>query len=62
MENIKTQSTVVPTEQPSLEQWMKQFRVGILHNTSKLTDKANQMMSLWDDQTMNRYYKKLKVG
>lgn len=62
MENIKTQSTVLPEEHISLEQWMKQFRVGILHNTSKLTDKATQMMSLWDDQTTMRYYKKLKVG
>lgn len=62
MENIKTRSTVLPEEQLPLEQWMKQFKVGILHNTSKLTDKAGQMMQLWDDQTTMRYYKKLKLG
>ena len=62
MENIKTQSTVVPKEQLSLNEWMKQFRVGILCNRSKTTDKAGEMMSLWDSQTVNNYYKKLKLG
>lgn len=62
MENIKIQSTVVPDEQLTEQQWSEKFRVGILCNSSKLTDKANQMMSLWDEQTITNYIKKLKVG
>lgn len=62
MENIKIQSTVVPEEQLSFEQWAKELRVGIAYNTAKLTDKANDMMSLWDDQTVVKYIKKLKLG
>jgi hypothetical protein len=62
MENIKIQSTVVPDEQLTEQQWSEKFRVGILWNSSKLTDKANQMMSLWDEQTITNYIKKLKVG
>ncbi len=62
MENIKIQSTTVPSEQLTYEEWAKQLRVSVLWNRSKLTDKANQMMSLWDDKTVSNYIKKLKVG
>ena len=62
MENIKTQSTVIPSEQLTYEEWSKQLRVSILWNSNKLTDKASQMMSLWDKQTISKYSKKLKVG
>ena len=62
MENIKIKSTVVPDEQLTYNEWSKQFRVGILWNSNKLTDKANQMMSLWDDGNITNYIKKLKVG
>ena len=62
MENIKIQSSTVPSEQLTYEEWAKQLRVGILWNSNKLTDKASQMMSLWDEQTISRYIKKLKVG
>lgn len=62
MENIKIQSTVYPDVQLTEDQWKAKFKVGIMVTKAKLTDKATQMMSLWDDQTMNKYYKKLKVG
>jgi len=62
MENIKIRSTTVPEEQLTYEQWAKQLRVSVLWNRSKLTDKASQMMSLWDDKTLSNYVKRLKVG
>lgn len=62
MEDIKIKSTVVPDEQLTYNEWAKQFRVSVLWNRSRLTDKANQMMSLWDDRTITNYIKKLKVG
>ena len=62
MENIKIQSSTVPNEQLTYEEWAKQLRVSVLWNRSKLTDKASQMMSSWDDQAVSRYVKKLKVG
>lgn len=62
MENIKIQSTVVPQEQLTHEEWAKQLRVSILWNRSKTTDKAHQMMNLWDDQAITKYVKKLKLG
>ena len=62
MENIKIQSTVYPDVQLTEQEWKAKFKVGIMVTKAKLTDKANQMMSLWDDQTTVRYYKKLKVG
>lgn len=60
MENIKIQSSTVPTEQLTYEQWAKQLRVSVLWNRSKQTDKANQMMSLWDDRAVSKYTKKLQ--
>lgn len=62
MENIKIQSTAYPEQRLSLEQWRAEFRVGIRHSTSKFTDKAQQMMSLWDDKTLSTYVKRLKLG
>lgn len=61
MENIKTQSTVYPDQQLTFEQWAKELRVGIAYNTSKLTDKASHMMSLWDDQAIIKHAKKVKL-
>ncbi len=62
MESIKIQSSTVPSEQLTYEEWAKELKVGILWNSNKLTDKASQMMSLWDDRTITNYIKKLKVG
>lgn len=62
MESIKVQSTTVPEEQLTYEEWAKQLRVSVLWNRSKLTDNASQMMSLWDDKSVSTYIKKLKVG
>lgn len=62
MENIKIQSTAYPEQRLSLEQWRAEFRVGIRHSTSKFTDRAQQMMSLWDDKTLSTYVKRLKLG
>lgn len=62
MENIKIQSTAYPEQRLSLEQWRAEFKVGIRHSTSKFTDRAQQMMSLWDAQTLSNYVKRLKVG
>ena len=62
MENIKTQSTVYPDQQLSFEQWAKELRVGIAYNASRLTDKAHQMMSLWDDQAVIKHVKNLKLS
>jgi len=60
MENIKTKSTVLPKEQLTYEQWAKELRVSVLWNRSKQTDKASQMMSLWDDRAVSIYTKKLR--
>ena len=62
MENIKIQRTVYPEQRPSLEQWRAEFRVGIRYSTSKFTDRAQQMMSLWDEQTLLNYVKRIKLG
>lgn len=62
MDNIKIKSTVLPEEQLTFEQWAKELRVGIAYNTAKLTDKANHMMSLWDDQSIIKHIKKLNLG
>ena len=62
MENIKIQSTVHPDQKLTLDQWKAEFKVGIRHSTSKFTDRAQQMMSLWDSQTLSRYVKRLKLG
>ena len=62
MENIKIQSTAYPDQKLTLDQWKAEFKVGIRHSTSKFTDRAQQMMSLWDSQTLSRYVKRLKLG
>lgn len=62
MENIKIQSTAYPDQTLTLDQWKAEFKVGIRHSTSKFTDRAQQMMSLWDSQTLSRYVKRLKLG
>lgn len=61
MENIKIQSTVYPEQQLTHEQWSKELKVGIRYNTSKLTDKASHMMSLWDARDMIKYTRKLNL-
>jgi hypothetical protein len=62
MENIKIQSTVEPTERISHEQWNKEFRIGIMCRDRNPVHNANTMMKLWDQQIINKYYKKLKLG
>lgn len=62
MENIKIQRTVYPDVQLTEDQWKAEFKVGIRHSVSKFTDRAQQMMSLWDAQTLSNYVKRLKVG
>lgn len=62
MEDIKIQSTTVPEEQLTYEEWAKQLRVSVLWNRSKLTDKASQMMSLWDNKNMSKHIKRYSVG
>jgi hypothetical protein len=62
MENIKTQSTVYPDKQLSFTDWAKELRVGIAYNRSKLTDKAQDMMNLWDDQAISKYLKHVKLN
>jgi hypothetical protein len=63
MENIKIKSTVVPNEQLTYNEWTKRFNVSVLCNyTSKLTDRADQMMSSWDNKIVIKHIKKLKVG
>ena len=62
MENIKIQSTVYPEQQPSFNEWAKELRVGIAYNTSKLTDRAQDMMNLWDDQAITKYLKHAKLN
>jgi len=60
MENIKTQSTVYPDKQLSFNEWAKELRVGIAYNASKLTDKAHEMMSMYNDNNMSKYIKNIK--
>jgi hypothetical protein len=62
MENIKIQSTVYPEQQPSFNEWAKELRVGIAYNTSKLTDKAQDMMNLWDRERQVKYLKQLTLA
>lgn len=62
MKNIKTQSTVYPDKQLSFTDWAKELRVGIAYNRSKLTDKAQDMMNLWDDQAISKYLKHVKLN
>lgn len=62
MENIKIKSTVYPDKQLSFNEWAKELRVGITYNTSRLTDKANQMMSLWDEERQVKYLKQLNLA
>lgn len=62
MENIKIQSTVYPKQRLTEDQWRAEFRVGIRFSTSKFTDRAQQMMSLWNEQTFLNYVKRLKLG
>lgn len=62
MENIKIQSTVYPDVQLTEQQWKEEFKVGIMYNTAKLTDRANHMMSLWDDDAVIKHAKNLKLG
>jgi hypothetical protein len=62
MENIKTQSTVYPDKQLSFTDWAKELRVGIAYNRSKLTDRAQDMMNLWDDQAISKYLKHVKLN
>jgi hypothetical protein len=59
MENIKIKSTVYPDKQISFNEWAGEFRVSVACNTSKLTDKANEMMSLWDEKRRVKHMKKL---
>jgi hypothetical protein len=62
MENIKTQSTVYPDKQLSFTDWAKELRVGIAYNRSKLTDKAQDMMNLWDRERQLKYLKQLTLA
>ena len=62
MENIKTQSTVYPDKQLSFTDWAKELRVGIAYNTSKLTDRAQDMMNLWDRERQVKYLKQLTLA
>jgi hypothetical protein len=59
MENIKIQSTVVPEQQLSFNDWAEEFRVSVAYNTSKFTDKSKEMMSLWDEKRRVKHMKKL---
>jgi len=61
MENIKIQSTVQPDKHLSFEQWAKELRVSIRWNSSKLTDKSQQMMNLWDQERQTKYLKRLNL-
>lgn len=39
MENIKVQSQVIPNNQPSFEEWKKEFKVSSTHNCFNKTNK-----------------------
>lgn len=45
---IKTQSTVIPEEQISYEDWCKEHSVSIKWHSREGIHNANHMMSLWD--------------
>jgi hypothetical protein len=62
MENIKIQSTVVPEQQLSFTEWARELKVGIAYNRSKLTDKAQDMMNLWDRERQVKYLKQLTLA
>lgn len=58
---IKTQSTVTPDEQLTYEQWAAEHKVGIAWNSSKSTDKAHNMMSLYDQQSIAKHAKQITL-
>jgi hypothetical protein len=62
MENIKIKSTAYPKKQLTQEQWFKELRVGIRWNASKLTDRSQQMMNLWDQERQVKYLKQLTLA
>lgn len=48
MQNIKVQSQVIPNNQPSLEEWKKQFKVSSTYNRFDKTNKERGKKSLLD--------------
>jgi hypothetical protein len=59
---IRTQSTVTPDEKLTYEQWAKEHKVGITWNNTQDTNRANQMMSLYDEKTICTYIKNKNIG
>jgi len=50
--------TVYPKETLSMEQWMKEFKVGILHVDKQAMYNAKDMMKQYDSN--NTFYSKLR--
>lgn len=48
MQNIKVQSQVIPNNQPSLEEWKKQFKVSSTYNRFDKASKERGKKSLLD--------------
>ena len=63
MESIKLLRTIQPEQQPSLAQWLTEFKVG--SRTPKYSDRAKDMMKLWEDTqrqiNFNHTIEKIKI-
>ena len=47
MEKIKLLKTVLPDHQPTINEWLHEFKCG--SRTPKFSDRAKDMMRLWED-------------
>ena len=58
---IKTQSTITPEEQLSLEEWQAEYKVGMQIEHREGIHNAHSMMSLWDEEKHMKYLKDIKL-
>lgn len=58
---IKTQSTITPEEQLSLNEWKAEYKVGMHIEHKEGIYNAHSMMSLWDDEKYMKYLKDTKL-
>jgi hypothetical protein len=62
MENLKLQSTVLPEEQLTYDQWAKHTKVSINWHSKESIYNATSMMKLWDDRRIINYIKQITVS
>ena len=62
MENIKIQSTVYPDQQLTEDQWKQYTKASSAYVDRKPIHNANEMMKDYDQDRLNKYYKKLLLS